>query len=648
MRSIKSKILVRMLSVVLIGSFTIGIVTALLNASGIDGLMKKTVGPTASMAANAVKWKMDNYWAPLKEAAAMDIFRTEEPTSEALANVTSDIAARNGFIYVGKMDINGTASTGDNYGDMDYFTGCRDSMQPYLTDIMDDGVQMVFILEVPIVDDGQFAGIAYGAVNADFLTDIMASLRMGDDGFAYVLDSHGRIIGHENSAYVEEGSNMIEASKQDPSLSDIAAVHRRMIGGETGFGAYNFFGDNKMVGYAPIGGEQNWSICIEVSQHEFKSSLDTSILCTIIVILIVVSVSFVITVRLARSISKPIRACVKRLEQLADGDLKSPVPSFDYKDETSELMQSLDTTVSELSDIVNDVTHHLGKMADGDFTEEITSEYEGDFVNIAQSMKSIHDSLSDTLKQINQSVEMVTASAEQVANSSTSLSQGASEQADSIQELADTIENISDNVQNNAEKAHSANDSARKASRDMEESNVKMKELIVAINDINTTSEKIGEIIKTIEDIAFQTNILALNAAVEASRAGAAGKGFAVVAEEVRSLASLSADASKNTTALIEESGAAVSRGKRLADDTAKSLVRMVESVDGVMEMLGQISEASKQQAEDIIQVSRGVEQISAVVTTTSATSDESAATAEELSGRAQLMLTMVNKFKFE
>lgn len=243
---------------------------------------------------------------------------------------------------------------------------------------------------------------------------------------------------------------------------------------------------------------------------------------------------------------------------------------------------------------------------------------------------------------------MVTASAEQVATGSQSLSQGASEQASSVQELADTIVSISDNVKYNAEKATNANSNARKASNDMEESNLKMQELIGAIKDISDTSDKIGVIIKTIEDIAFQTNILALNAAVEAARAGAAGKGFAVVADEVRNLATKSAEASKNTSALIEESGKAVHRGMKLVDDTAQSLVRTVESVNGVMEMLEQISEASAQQAESIMQVSLSVEQISAVVRTTSSTSEESAATAEDLSGRSQLMHSLVTKFRLK
>lgn len=648
MKSIKSKIFTSMLSIVMIGSILIGIITAFMNAKGIDSLQEKTVLPATVIAASAVKWKMDNYWTPLKEAAVMDIFRDSESVSAELAEVTSDMAARNGFIYIGKMDKTGTASTGDNYSDADYFIKCRDTLKPYITDIMNDGSQMVFILEVPIITDGEFDGIVYGAINADFLTDIVVNLRMGENGYAYVIDHRGNVIGHEDSQYVEQGVNMIEAAKNDPTLADMASVHEKMLRGESGFDAYNFYGDNKMVGYAPIGGEQNWSICIEVSQHEFKSSLDSSLIITFIVIVAVVLISLIFAVRLAKSISNPIRVCIERLEKLADGDLTSPVPDFSCKDETANLKKSLDETIKELSVIVKDVSYHLEKMAGGDFTEEITSAYKGNFTDIEKSIKTIHSSLNDTLYQIRKSAAQVATGAEYVANGSQALSQGALQQAESVRELSGTIGEVSDNVRSNAQTAKSANDNAHEASVDMKESDDKMQELIAAIREINYTSDKISAIISTISDIAFQTNILALNAAVEAARAGEAGKGFAVVADEVRNLALKSSEASKNTSMLIDESRKAVGKGMELADEAALSLKRTVDSVSGVMDMLEQISDASHQQLESILHIDQGVNQISDVVQTTSETSEESAATAQELSNQSQIMNNMVEKFKLK
>lgn len=646
MKSIKSKILVSMLSVVLVGSALIGAVTAFLNASGIDTLMEKTVGPATEMAANAVEWKMESYWTALQEAAASEIFRESAPDAPELAPVRDEIASRNGFLYTGKMDASGFSSTGYSYADEDYFKQCKASMKPYISDIMNDGEQMIFLLEVPIIVDGNFEGVVYGGISADFLTDIVVNLAMGDEGVAYVLDNRGNVIGHRESSIVEEGSNMIEAAKTDASMADVAALNQRMIQGETGFGSYNFYGDNKFVGFAPVGGNQNWSIAIETSQREFKSTLDRSILYTVLVVVLVVLASFPVTVLMARSISKPIRACVTRLEKLSEGDIHTPAPAAASGGESAELTRALEMTVAYLGDVVQDVSYHLNQMGKGDFSERITKTYSGDFAMIGQSMKDIHQSLKDMLRQISQSVGAVASNADQVAGGAQSLSQGATQEMSTVQELAATITGISESAKQTSAAAAEAGHFVNLAGNQLGISVEYVKELNLAMKKISGSSERIGKIISTIEDIAFQTNILALNASVEAGRAGEAGKGFAVVADEVRSLAAKSDEAAKAIRELITESITVVTEGSKAVNNVTESLDKTAEYAGNVTARMDTVVGAVKNQTEDIAQVTVGIGQISAVVQVVSATSEESAAASQELAAQSQQLKSLSDRFR--
>lgn len=648
MRTIKSKILVSMLAVVLAGSTLIGVITALLNASGIDTLMEKTLGPATRMAASAVEWRMDKYWTALQEAAASDIFIESAPDAPELVPVREDIAARNGFLYTGKMDATGFSSTGYSYAQEDYFQQCKSTMQPYISEIMSDGTQMIFLLEVPIIVDGSFEGIVYGGISADFLTDIVVNLAMGNDGVAYVMDQRGNVIGHREKTVVEEGSNMIEAAKSDPALADVAAVNQRMIQGETGFGSYQFYGDNKLVGFAPIDGNQNWSIAIEVSQHEFKSTLDQSIFLTILVVIAVVILSFPIALMVGSSISRPIRTCIDRLELLAVGDFHTPTPTTKSSGEPAELTKALETTVVQLGQVAQDVTRHLGQMADGDFHEAITETYNGDFALIEESMKKIRASLNNILCQMRQSVDTVASSAGQMANGAQSLNQGATQQASAIEELSATVATISESAKRTADAAEEVNYFVNQAGSQLAVSMEHVKELNTAMGKISDSSEKIGKIIATIENIAFQTNILALNASVEAARAGAAGKGFAVVADEVRDLANKSDEAAKAVKDLIEESITVVAEGSRVVDTVTDSLNKTSDSAGNVTVKMGDVVEAVSGQTSDIEQITMGIDQISGVVQTTSATSEESAAISQELASQSRQLKLLSDKFYLE
>ncbi len=363
------------------------------------------------------------------------------------------------------------------------------------------------------------------------------------------------------------------------------------------------------------------------------------------IILIGVFFSFVII----RLIKMPISEIENAAIKMAEGDLDIEI-SYTSKDELGVLSDQMRRLVRKLQVIIDDENKFLARMASGDFTVDSVceDEYTGGFQPLLISFRTIAGKLNETLLQISESSAQVANSSDHVSSGAQALSQGATEQASSVEELAATINEISEKIRQNAENAQQANTMAGTVGAEMNTSNEKMQQMIQAMNDISSSSNEIGKIIKTIEDIAFQTNILALNAAVEAARAGEAGKGFAVVADEVRNLASKSAEASKSTSALIENSLKAVEGGTRIADETAQSLL---QAVDGVSEMTGiisQISEASSNQASAVSQITMGIDQISSVVQTNSATAQESAAASEELSSQSQLMRNLVGKFRLK
>ena len=463
-----------------------------------------------------------------------------------------------------------------------------------------------------------------------------------------LLATYKELIDEEESGFYDNAMNLwTQYSAADEEMVELAkegrtAEARAILEGEC-VELYNSLNGafNDIVAYNTEGGDA----AAEESSFLYKTAICLMAVVIIAIILVGVFFSFVVI----RLIKTPISEIEKAAIKMAEGDLDVEI-SYTSKDELGVLAAQVRRLIHKLQVIIDDENKFLAKMAAGDFTVDSVceGEYTGGFHPLLVSFRGIAEKLNDTMLQISQSSSQVASGSDQVSNGAQALSQGATEQASSVQELAATINEISDKVKQNADNARQANAKAGSVSTEMNVSNEKMQQMIQAMGDISNCSNEIGKIIKTIEDIAFQTNILALNAAVEAARAGTAGKGFAVVADEVRNLASKSAEAAKNTSVLIENSLKAVENGARIADETAQSLLQAVNDVNEMTGIIGQISEASSVQADSISQITTGVDQISSVVQTNSATAEESAAASEELSGQSQLMKSLVERFKLK
>lgn len=348
---------------------------------------------------------------------------------------------------------------------------------------------------------------------------------------------------------------------------------------------------------------------------------------------------------ITKSIVKPLASVSDYAKEMSNGKLTGTL-DYHSKDGVGMLADSLRESIGVINGYITDIDRAMAEMSRGNFNVKPEKPFIGDFKNIENSITNFVVSMSKTISQLNSVADLVSIGADQLSSGSQTLSQGASEQASAIQELTSEIIRITEQSKHTSETANNANKESHAIGDRVQLCDSQMKDMLVAMTNITDKSEQIGKIIKTIEDIAFQTNILALNAAVEAARAGAAGKGFAVVADEVRNLASKSAEAAKNTTILIEETVQAVASGSLIASSTSESLNGVVEGAIGVTKLIDQITETSADTTAAVEQINYSIGQINDIVQKNAATAEQSAASAEELSSQSDVLKSSISHFK--
>jgi len=371
----------------------------------------------------------------------------------------------------------------------------------------------------------------------------------------------------------------------------------------------------------------------------------------IIVILGVTIVAFALSIHsgrtLAKAITVPLNKLSERFEQFAAGDLSSPFPQVQDKDEIAVMISDAEEMAADLNTIITDSAYMMHEMATGNFAlhAKNAEKYVGDFRTLLDSIREMNHQMSDTLRNVDEAVEQVSAGSNNLAEASQALAEGATDQAGAVQELQATFANITEHVKTTSDQVEDCYQMAKRYADAADNSRAEMTKMVDIMGRIDETSKKIENIISEIEDIASQTNLLSLNAAIEAARAGEAGKGFAVVADQIRTLAEQSAKSAVDTRELIEGSLQEVAEGNRSTSEVAELLEEVVDGVRSIADASKELSRISAEQAEAMNQAELGVNQISEVVQSNSATAEETSATSQELSAQATAMNELVKHF---
>lgn len=388
----------------------------------------------------------------------------------------------------------------------------------------------------------------------------------------------------------------------------------------------------------------------DIFNSDSKVAINQSFMISIGFFALIIIVSIVIIVFIVRAITKPVSTLKNTAEKIANGELDVTITN-NSGDEIGALSQAFNKTVVRLKDYIkyiNEIANILNQIADGDLDFVLNHSYDGEFKKIKDSLLNISASLNETLYKINSSAEQVANGSRQVSDTAQSLAQGSTEEASVVQELVATINSISDKVDTNADNANKAFEISENTNNNALSGRGQMNQVVDAMKDIQQNTNQIQVIVKTIEDIASQTNLLSLNASIETARAGEAGAGFAVVANEIGKLADESGKATKDTIALIEKCIESTQKGSDIVSLASNSLNQIIEGVNESKSAVSSIKAASFEQSEALKQVVGGIEQVSTITQSNSAVSEESAATSQELSSQADVLKSLVGRFKLK
>lgn len=459
---------------------------------------------------------------------------------------------------------------------------------------------------MPVKEEGETAYYVVGVYKYDALNDVLSSINLGKHGMAYMVNREGIVTGHPDQSEVTAGSTLLQLSGgNEEAIKSVTT-------GETGATEFVIDGQTMLVAFSPIRGTQ-WALVIQVPKSDYNSLINRAMEvawgCTLVMLLL----SMVFILRLAKSISKPVKNVTSRMISLSDGDLHTEVTNIRSGDELEVMTWTLADTLASVNRYISDIRQVLSGVADGNLQIEPQVEYKGDFTLIQNSLGTILQSMNETILGFQSAATRLASMAEELSGQSGQLHQASLEQNQATEALVGEVMHVKEQLAGVTKRSDQTRAMTGEITRKVQEANTQMEALSNAMHDISSNAEEITSIAKAIDDIAFQTSILALNASVEAAHAGSAGKGFAVVAEEVKDLAGKSAQAAQSAVEIVANTRAVIQTGVELNDSTAESLKAIYGVSTEISEISDQLVAAVEGQESALISMEERIETISSI-----------------------------------
>lgn len=527
---------------------------------------------------------------------------------DSWAAVLTEAAEIYEFQAIGLYDLNGslvqeTGGASESL-DSDFLALLQetDNLTTHTSTISHEGLGIT--MGMPVKEDGETAFYVVGVYKYDTLNDVLSSINLGKHGMAYMVNREGIVTGHPDQSKITSGSNLLQLSGgNEEAIKSVTT-------GETGATEFVIDGQQMLVAFSPIRGTQ-WALVIQVPKSDYNGLIEGAMTVAWVCTLMMLLISIVLILRMARSISKPVKNVTSRMLSLSDGDLHTEVTNIRSGDELEVMTRTLADTVESVNRYISDIRQVLNGVANGNLQIEPQVEYKGDFTLIQNSLGTILQSMNETMLGFREAATRLASMAEELSGQSGQLHQASLEQNQATEALVDEVAHVKEQLAGVTKSSDQTQTMTGEITRRVQEANTQMEALSNAMHNISSNAQEITSIAKAIDDIAFQTSILALNASVEAAHAGSAGKGFAVVAEEVKDLAGKSAQAAQSAVEIVANTRAVIQTGVELNESTAESLKAIYSVSAEISEISGQLVEAVQGQERALISIEERIATIS-------------------------------------